>query len=226
MNHLKKNVIFGLLVLILVIGAVCFPSCKGKSQNRNEIVNCRVNTDDFKDGDIIFQTSLSSQSKAIQLATKSKYSHCGIIYKEKDKCFVFEAVQTVKLTPIEQWIARGQNQHYVVKRLKNADLILTPDNLKKMKQIGATFNGKKYDLTFEWSDDKMYCSELVWKIYQRATGIEVGKLEKLKDFDLTSSVVKSKMQERYGSKIPVDEIVISPAALFDSELLTTVKTDQ
>src|SRR5437867_163185 len=25
-----------------------------------------------------------------------------------------------------------------------------------------------YDLTFEWSDDKIYCSELVWKVYERA----------------------------------------------------------
>lgn len=30
-------------------------------------------------GDIIFQTSLSSQSQAIQLATHSDYSHTGMI---------------------------------------------------------------------------------------------------------------------------------------------------
>ncbi|HRG10273.1 MAG TPA: peptidoglycan peptidase, partial [Cyclobacteriaceae bacterium] len=34
----------------------------------------------LKSGDIIFQTSQSSQSKAIQLATRSEYSHMGIIY--------------------------------------------------------------------------------------------------------------------------------------------------
>jgi hypothetical protein len=32
-------------------------------------------------GDLIFQTSKSGQSQAIPLATKSKYSHCGIIYQ-------------------------------------------------------------------------------------------------------------------------------------------------
>ena len=81
------------------------------------------------------------------------------------------------------------------------------------------------DLTFEWSDDKIYCSELIWKIYQRATGIEIGKLEKLSDFDLTNEAVKQKMMERYGDKIPTNEIVISPASIFDSELLTTVKSN-
>lgn len=78
-------------------------------------------------------------------------------------------------------------------------------------------------MTFEWNDDKIYCSELIWKVYQRATGIEIGKLEKLSDFDLTSETVKTKMKERYSNKIPMDEIVISPAAIFDSELLITVK---
>ena len=29
----------------------------------------------------------------------------------------------------------------------------------------------------------MYCSELVWKIYNDATGIEIGALKELKDFD-------------------------------------------
>jgi hypothetical protein len=33
------------------------------------------------------------------------------------------------------------------------------------------------------------------------------------------------MKERYGDKLPLDEVVISPAAIFNSELLTTVKSN-
>lgn len=33
----------------------------------------------YHDGDIIFQTSKSSQSQAIQVATHSKYSHMGVL---------------------------------------------------------------------------------------------------------------------------------------------------
>jgi hypothetical protein len=33
------------------------------------------------------------------------------------------------------------------------------------------------------------------------------------------------MKERYGNRIPMNEIVISPAAIFDSELLITVKSN-
>jgi Permuted papain-like amidase enzyme, YaeF/YiiX, C92 family len=176
----------------------------------------------LKNGDLIFQTSLSSQSKAIQLATKSTYSHCGIVFKEGGKYYVFEAIQPVKRTPLHKWIARGKDRKYVVKRLKNADQVLTPEALQKMKAIGDQFIGKNYDLTFEWNDDRIYCSELIWKMYQRATGIEIGKLEKLRSFDLTSEAVKKKMQERYGDNIPMDETVISPAAMFESALLITV----
>ncbi|HPX59474.1 MAG TPA: YiiX family permuted papain-like enzyme, partial [Bacteroidales bacterium] len=192
-------------------------------ENAKKEVKVLADNDVIKNGDLIFQTSLSRQSKAIQLATKSKYSHCGIIYKENGQFLVFEAVQPVKTTPLDKWIARGKNGHYVIKRLKNADQLLTAKTLQKMKQESEKFKGKNYDLTFEWSDDKIYCSELIWKVYQRAVGVEVGKLEKLKDFDLTSETVKAKMKERYGENIPMDEIVISPAAIFESELLITVK---
>lgn len=176
----------------------------------------------WQDGDLIFQTSLSSQSKAIQLATHSAYSHCGLLFQQKGKWYVLEAVQPVKLTPIAAWIKRGKNGHYVQKRLKNAEKVLDSAVLQKMKAVGQSFLGKKYDLTFEWSDDKIYCSELIWKVYQRGAGIEIGTLQHLRDFDLTHPSVQQKMRERYGAIFPLEEPVISPAALFDSELLETI----
>lgn len=175
-----------------------------------------------QEGDLIFQTSLSAQSKAIQLATKSKYSHCGIIFKNRGEYYVLEAISNVKLTPLKQWIARGQGKDFVIKRLKNADQVLNPATLVKMKSAGQYFSGKAYDLTFEWSDDKIYCSELIWKIYQQATGLQIGKLEKLRDFDLTNDLVRKKMKSRYGTHIPWNETVISPASIFESKLLKTV----
>ena len=226
---MKKTIfILGLLGLTIFGGLYAkrkFYDPKHRLENAKTEVKKLADQDEIKNGDLIFQTSLSGQSKAIQLATKSKYSHCGLIYKDGNDFYVFEAVQPVKRTPLDKWIARGQDGKYVIKRLKNADQVLTPSTLTKMKQVGDQFNGKNYDLTFEWSDDKIYCSELIWKIYQRATGIEIGKLEKLSDFDLTNEAVKKKMEERYGDKIPTEEIVISPASIFDSELLKTVKSN-
>lgn len=224
----KVILILGLLGLIIFGGLSAkrkFYDPKHKLEIAKTEVKQLAYNDEIKNGDLIFQTSLSGQSQAIQLAANSKYSHCGIVYSDNGQFYVFEAIQPVKTTPLDKWIARGKNGHYVIKRLKNADQVLTPATLTKMKQVGDNFNGKNYDLTFEWSDDKIYCSELIWKIYHRATGIEIGKLEKLSNFDLTNEAVKQKMKERYGDKIPTDEIVISPAAIFDSELLKTVKSN-
>lgn len=50
--------------------------------------------------------------------------------------FVFEAVQPIKITPFTEWIKRGKNEHYVVKRLKNAEQILTNDVIEKMHKEG------------------------------------------------------------------------------------------
>ncbi|MDR2152783.1 MAG: YiiX family permuted papain-like enzyme [Helicobacteraceae bacterium] len=180
---------------------------------------------ELKEGDIIFQTSLSSQSKAIQAATKSKYSHVGLIVLHEGKLYVFEAIKTTRLTPLETWIKRGENGKYVAKRLKNADTILNAQTIAKMKEESKKLEGKNYDLTFNWSDDKIYCSELVWKIYKRGANIEIGKLQKLGEFDLSDNAVKAKLKERYGDNIPIDETVISPASIFESDLLETVQSN-
>ena len=176
----------------------------------------------IEEGDIIFQSSTAGQSLAIQLATHSKYSHVGIIYKINGDWMVYEAVQPVKTTPLNKWITHGDYNHYVIKRLKNAAVVLTPETLQKMKLVGQKFNGMNYDLYFEWSDERIYCSELVWKIYKEGAGIEIGELQKLSEFDLTSPEVKKKLKERYGNNIPRNEKVISPGAMFDSKLLVEV----
>ncbi len=73
-----------------------------------------------QDGDIIFHTSQSSQSIDIQRATGSSYSHMGLILFRNGKPYVFEAISTVRYTPFARWIARGNDRHFVVKRLKDA----------------------------------------------------------------------------------------------------------
>ena len=176
----------------------------------------------LRNGDIIFHTSRSPQSVAIQKATHSPYSHMGIVYLKDEHAYVFEAVKRVKLTPLDQWIARGEHGEFAVKRLRDADELLDAAALARMKEVGDAFRAKDYDLFFEWSDEQIYCSELVWKIYQRALGIEIGVLQTLRDFDLSDPLVQAKLEERYGDNIPLDMEVISPAAMFDSDLLGTV----
>ena len=90
------------------------------------------------------------------------------------------------------------------------------------RMVGFVFQGKNYDPYFEWSDDRIYCSELVWKIFKRALGVEIGATQVLGDFDLSDPVVKQKIQERWKGAPPKEEIVISPGAMFDSDKIVTV----
>jgi hypothetical protein len=173
----------------------------------------------LRDGDIIFHRSRSSQSEAIQRATHSPYSHMGMVVYRDGRPHVFEAIATVRYTPLAQWTARGASGHYVVKRLKTP---LTSLQSQKLRDAAARYAGKPYDLYFEWSDDRIYCSELVWKAYRDALGLELGARQQLREFDLSDPLVQAKMRERYGGKVPLGEPVISPAAVYESSLLQTI----
>ena len=224
MKKLIAILIIGPLVVIGYFGFQMYLFAGGVLEDSKRMEQFHENQK-YQNGDIIFHTSKSSQSKAIQLATDSKYSHMGIIYQIGADYFVFEAVQPVKLTKLSDWKARGVDGSYVVKRLKNSNEVLNTETLTKMKEVGDRFKGKNYDLYFEWSDDKIYCSELVWKIYFEATGIKIGELESLSNFDLTDDRVKQKLKERYGNNIPMNEKVISPKAMFESNKLITVESN-
>jgi hypothetical protein len=73
-----------------------------KSLLRNGILACLLallgpacghveRTPTVRDGDLIFQTSRSSQSVAIQRATGSAFSHMGLVFFQDGKPYVFEA---------------------------------------------------------------------------------------------------------------------------------------
>ncbi|OXG06635.1 permuted papain-like amidase YaeF/Yiix C92 family enzyme [Flavobacterium araucananum] len=205
---------FGLALFVAISVFPNNPFSKKTSEN--------VLANKIQDGDLIFQTSESKQCEAVRIATNSKFSHCGIVFFVNGGQFVLEAVQPVKITPVEEWIARGKGHKYVIKRLKNAEKVLNEETLEKMKTYGKHFLGKEYDAYFEWTDNRIYCSELVWKIYKNGAGIELCTLKELKDFNLGDARVQKILKERYGNDIPLEEKVVAPSDLVDSNLLKTV----
>ncbi|WP_317172240.1 YiiX/YebB-like N1pC/P60 family cysteine hydrolase [Hymenobacter sp. BRD67] len=118
----------------------------------------------------------------------------------------------------------GQGGHFVVKRLRDAATTLTPKALGQLRAAGQPMLGRDYDLAFNWSDKQIYCSELIWKVYDRGLHRQLGQLQHLRDFDLTNPAVQAKLRERYGNELPLNEPVILPASVFGSaELVTVVK---
>tara|TARA_R110002020_G_scaffold98105_2_gene233769 strand:- start:72 stop:686 length:615 start_codon:yes stop_codon:yes gene_type:complete len=175
-------------------------------------------TPSFQSGDIIFQTSNSLQSKMLERATRSKITHVGIIFTRKNKHYVAEASSRVRIISLSKWIKRGKKKKYAVMRLnegiKKENFVLLEAYIKKQL-------GKRYDSRFQWGDNKIYCSELVWKAYS-AFGIKLTKPKTFNDFSLGSKIVKSAIRKRYKTKINLEEPVVAPIDIFKSKKLQTV----
>jgi hypothetical protein len=217
----KTKYIFAIVTFLMSFGCALFIA---NSMFGNILFGERPTNplDKIQEGDMIFQTSQSKQNEAVRIATNSKFSHCGIVFIEKGKKYVFEAVKPVKYTPLEAWITHGKDNHFVVTRLKNASKILNAQTIQKMKAYATGMNNKDYDLYFDWSDDKIYCSELIWKIYKNGAGIELCPLQKMKDFNLKDLRVQAILTERYGAKIPLEENVVAPSNLEQSKIVTKI----
>ena len=210
------RVFLGLLIMAGLLWLICLSLCGAADfmylEEHQSVVP--------QDGDIVFHESNSRQSPVIKLAQHSKWTHCGIVFHIGEKAYVYEAVEPVKYTPLEDWIARGKNGVYCAKRLKDP---LPVSSIAKMKSVGAKYKGKHYDTLFQWSDKKMYCSELVWKIYSQGADIVLCEPEQFSDFPISAPVVKKLIKERYGDNFNPAEQIVSPCALFKSRLLKEVR---
>ncbi|RYZ42228.1 MAG: peptidase [Myxococcaceae bacterium] len=170
-------------------------------------------------GDVVFHTSGSRQSKAIQVATHSPLSHVGLVEVTPEGAFVVEAVQPVKRTPFAQWKARG---------VKGRLLVLRPTGVEaeaKQRAVAEAKRhlGKPYDALFGWGDEAMYCSELVRKAYAAGAGVAYGKMEKLGSLDVAG--LKRELSERYRGPLPVDLELVTPASLAADARLEVVHSD-
>lgn len=176
----------------------------------------------YKSGDLVFISSKSGQGKAIQLATHSNLTHCGIVFLESNIPYVYHAVEPVQKSTLKEFLSYSEDGKIWVKRLKDTTL-LHQKNLTLLKSKAIAMLGKHYDLYFNWSNDEIYCSEYIWKIYKNALNIEIGKQHPLKHYDLSSKIVKETMAKRYGVQIPWEEEMIAPSDIFSAENLISVE---
>lgn len=173
----------------------------------------------WRDGDVVLQTSASPQSTAIQVATGSPYSHAGLVEVAPDGVFVIEALGKVSRTPIAAWIRRGDGRRYTALRKRE----LSPEAGAAVVGAARAFLGKKYDARFEWSDDRIYCSELVAKAYQRGANLGAGRMQRVRDLNIGPILAAAKA--RYGDRLPLDREVLTPASLAEDPGFVTVHDD-
>lgn len=162
----------------------------------------------LQDGDLVFIKSQSQQAQLLKLTTGSEWSHVGMAFKSKDGWDVIEAVQPVQWTTLYSFIHRSKDLAYEVRRAN------FPFDAKTVKAYSEDKLGKDYDLIFSWDQERWYCTELVWKAYKKASGEELGVLEKIGDLkNIDSAIVKNTAKKRfdlYGLKYDHEEWKKSP----------------
>jgi hypothetical protein len=173
-------------------------------------------------GDIIFQRSKSPLGPAIEIATGSYVTHVGITMEDNDTMFVYEAVGPVRKIPLNDWIRLGVDEQICVKRLTRAKDLLSNEVIEKIRREFIRYEGREYDLQFEWSDDRLYCSEFVYKVLKRAAGLELGRFQRFGEFKLDDPTVQFWIETYFPKGPDLDEKVISPVSIYQDTALVTV----
>ena len=178
------------------------------------------------EGDIVFHVSDAPQATAVAAATRSPIGHVGIVTIIDGEPHVYEAAGPVGMVSLKSFKRRGVGGKLWVKRLKDREEVLTPKVLERMRKVGRSYQGRPYDLYFQWDKARLYCSELVYDIYLVGAGVSIGRVQQVGDLDLSSPVVKRLITKRFKRKLkkPLDrsELIITPVAMFDDPRLVTV----
>jgi cell wall-associated NlpC family hydrolase len=183
------------------------------------VVSCRTRAAELlpETGDLVFETSGSRQSAAIQWATRSRWSHVGIVDRSGGEVVVIEALGKVSRTHWKAWTRRARRDGpYLVLRPRG----LAPAQRQAAVAEARLFLGRRYDPRFGWDDDRIYCSELVVKAYQRGAGVTLGRRERLGDLRLTG--IERAMEKRWGGPVPKDLVLVTPASIAEDPRLAPV----
>lgn len=170
-----------------------------------------------QDGDVVFQSfPHNALTDAIEGVTESPLSHCGILRRTGPGWVVIEAVEPVRETPLADWIGRGREGRYLVFRLKEPHREKIPAFLAAARH----YLGRPYDIRYRMDDEKIYCSELVYKAFRDAGGGELGRLQKLGDLNWRPH--ETFIRQLEGGDVPRDREMITPRGVSEAPQLEKV----
>jgi uncharacterized protein YycO len=160
-----------------------------------------------RDGDILFQSlPHNGLVDAIEGVTRSPWSHCGILVWRQGRWEVAESIGDVHYTPLSTWIRRGRGCEVAAYRLQNPPAI---DGAKLIAGVDKLL-GRPYDYRYAPDDAAIYCSELVYRVYEREFGIEIGTWEPLGALNWKGSESFIKGME---GNVPMDRPMITPVGI-------------
>lgn len=201
-----SKILTPLLVLCLLIGA-CRQAPKKTTSAGYEP----------QEGDIAFQSLPHNPLiDAIEGATDSPFSHCGILHRAGTAWMVIQAIGPVKETTLSDWVAQARDEKYTVYRLKEAYRAKIPAFIA----AAQSYKGRPYDIHYDMDDTAIYCSELIYKAFDKATGEKLGHLQTLGELNWRPHEAVIKQIE--GGKVPLERKMITPRSMSEAEQLERV----
>jgi len=174
-----------------------------------------------QEGDVVFQSlpGGSDLMVTIEGATHSPFSRCGAVVKKDGRWMVIEAIGEVHFTPLFEWIVVAGAITWPLTGLNRSSRRKIPAMITGMEKR----LGRPYDYRYELGDDRVYCSSLVYKGWQVATGKPPGHLVRLGDLDWKPyRVVIQKYDECGPDDLPLDRLMITPRDLAQAPELEQV----
>jgi len=170
-----------------------------------------------QEGDVVFQSlPFNPLVVAIEGATDSPYSHCGLVAQRGGRWVVIEAYAGAQETPLLAWLGRGRGGAFAVYRLRPQ----YERNIAAMIEQARGMLGRPYDERYRWDDEEIYCSELVSKAFERATGQQLGQRMRLGS--LRWQPYRATIERIEGGPVPLDREMLTPRDLAAAEELLLV----
>lgn len=159
----------------IVVTIISFIACQHGKQTEKPIF---VDTLTMCEGDLLFREGHSLDSRVVEAVSSGKFSHVGIVLKQKGKWYVIHAVpgeaddgfDTVKMEPIAMYLQPDRCESAEVKKIDCVDSVAKAAALYAQTKVGLRFDNQ-YD-----TDDstRYYCTELVWQAYLHQ-GVDISK---------------------------------------------------
>lgn len=181
MNRLKTTI---LVIVALVMAVVVYYAIDNSTSSPSSYKGDRLSSEEvalLHDGDIILRKGFGFVSNKITEILNEPYrlSHCGIVVADTNESYVIHSVSStlsdydgLQSCSLKKFAAESKANSIVVVRF--VDTAFASSNTivadaKKYLRERVPFDNK-FDLT---DNDKMYCTELVWKILLDNYGIDI-----------------------------------------------------
>lgn len=220
--------------LLLVFSFSCESNKKADAINEaNEVASSHYSNFRLRAGDILFQDSdcgpfCESIEKVTAGIEGAKFSHVGMVIPNgKDEFVVVEAISAgVVETPLDSFFMRSFDEEnrskVVVGRIKQTHEHLISDAI----DFAKTKLGLSYDEVFDITNDKYYCSELIYDSFKHTNnGQPIFQLQKMTYVDPETNLIfpiwKDYFQQLNVS-VPEGEPGLNPGGMSMSNYISIV----